>query len=93
MTVDLVFHAFNRRILAAGRTLAGLSQAELAEAAGIHLNALQRIEAGGNMHPSTFMKLFRALEALGIEPVRGEDGVFSGVRFMGNVGRAKPDNP
>jgi transcriptional regulator with XRE-family HTH domain len=54
----------------ASRALLGLDQRELAEAAGLSLPTIQRMEASGGVvrgNVDSLMKLAAALDALGIE--------------------------
>jgi transcriptional regulator with XRE-family HTH domain len=41
------------RLIAAARPLTGISHAEFADAAGLHLSALQQMEAGGSARMTT----------------------------------------
>lgn len=71
------------RQIAAARTLIGLPQAELANAASISVPTLRRMEASGG--PATGMKnnveaVRRALEAAGVEFI-AENGGGLGVRL------------
>jgi hypothetical protein len=56
------------RQIAAARVLLGLSRAELAAKAGLHVNALKRLEQGvTNPRRTTLEAVMRALDADGIE--------------------------
>ena len=60
----------------AGRRLAlGLSQAEVAEQAGVGKRTVERIEAGESAQVSSFIRILRVLDALaGVESVIPEAG-------------------
>ena len=61
--------------LRAGRALLGIGQAKLAEAAGVALNTVRRIEAQEGRivaSTSTVHSLQRALEAEGVEFTNGD---------------------
>jgi transcriptional regulator with XRE-family HTH domain len=83
----------DRRILLAARALAGLTQSGLADRVGLHLNALQRIEAGGSMRQSTLEKLIRALSEAGVELTRDPFGNFEGLRFGQSLPRSASAGP
>jgi transcriptional regulator with XRE-family HTH domain len=62
--------------LRAARVLAGLTQGELAERCGIHLNSISAMEKRGaeflTSGLDTINQVVRALESLGIEFTNGE---------------------
>lgn len=68
--------------LRAARALVGLSQAEVAEAAGVSIPTLKRAEAGGSIKVSeeTIAEIAKALEKAGVEFV-AENGGGAGVRL------------
>lgn len=69
--------------IAAGRTLAGLGQAELATAANISVPTLRRMEAScgpASGMPNNVLAVRRALESSGIEFIE-ENGGGAGVRL------------
>ena len=68
--------------LRAGRALTGLSQAEVAAAAGVSIPTLKRAEAGGPIKVSedTIATIARALEKAGVEFI-AENGGGAGVRL------------
>lgn len=71
------------RVIAAGRSLAGISQASFADAAGLDVDILCRIEAGGSAWVTTTAELEalqRGLDHFGIIVVE-EDGMGAGVRL------------
>lgn len=68
--------------LRAARALTGLSQAEVAEAAGISIPTLKRAEAGGpiKVAEDTVACIAKALEKAGVEFI-AENGGGAGVRL------------
>jgi transcriptional regulator with XRE-family HTH domain len=68
--------------LRAGRALTGLSQAEVAEAAGVSIPTLKRAEAGGpiKVADDTMATIAKALEKAGVEFI-AENGGGAGVRM------------
>jgi transcriptional regulator with XRE-family HTH domain len=67
----------------ASRALLGLDQRELAEAAGLSLPTIQRMEASGGVvrgNVDSLMKLAAALDALGIELISDNTASSSGGR-------------
>jgi transcriptional regulator with XRE-family HTH domain len=68
--------------LRAARALTGMSQSELAEAAGISIPTLKRAEAGGTIKVSddTIAEIAKALEKAGVEFIP-ENGGGAGVRL------------
>ncbi|MCA1527366.1 helix-turn-helix domain-containing protein [Bradyrhizobium yuanmingense] len=68
--------------LRAARALTGLSQAEVAEAAGISIPTLKRAEAGGpiKVAEETIAAIATALEKAGVEFIP-ENGGGAGVRM------------
>ncbi|MCA1430210.1 MULTISPECIES: helix-turn-helix transcriptional regulator [Bradyrhizobium] len=68
--------------LRAARALTGLSQAEVAEAAGISIPTLKRAEAGGpiKVAEETIAAIAAALEKAGVEFIP-ENGGGAGVRM------------
>jgi transcriptional regulator with XRE-family HTH domain len=68
--------------LRAARALTGLSQPEVAEAAGVSVPTLKRAEAGGTIKVSddTIAAIARALEKAGVEFIPGNGGS-AGVRM------------
>lgn len=72
------------RMIAAARALAGVGQDDFAAAAGITLEALRGIEAGGSAFVSSEedeRALHRALEHFGVVPVRESHDLGAGVRL------------
>jgi transcriptional regulator with XRE-family HTH domain len=68
------------RVLIAARTLAGMSQADLATAAGIAVSALQAIEQGrSDPRLGTVLALVDALKQRGVELVAENDRTAWGV--------------
>lgn len=65
--------------LRAARALIGMTQAELAEMAGVSLPTIKRIETGSDAKMSTVQALQMALEAAGVEFI-SENGGGAGVR-------------
>lgn len=68
--------------LRAARALTGLSQAEVAESAGVSIPTLKRAEAGGPIRvaPETINVIAKALEKAGVEFI-AENGGGAGVRM------------
>ena len=68
--------------LRAARALTGLSQAEVAEAAGVSVPTLKRAEAGGpiKVADDTIAAIAKALEKAGVEFI-AENGGGAGVRM------------
>lgn len=71
------------RLVAAGRALTGVSQSELATAAGVPVETLALLEAGGAawIPENEAQALGRALEVFGAVMVPEGDGVGAGVRL------------
>jgi len=68
----------------AGRALLGWSQLQLAEAAGVGVATIRRIEAAGTRirgSIETTWKIQKALEAAGVEFMPEEVGIGPGVRL------------
>lgn len=77
------------RQLAAARELLNITQAQLAEAAGVHQPIIARIEAGTvDPRATTIAKLQEAIERQGVEFTNGRN---PGVRFKDD--RAFPRTP
>ncbi len=76
--------------LRAARALTGLSQAEVAEAAGVSVPTLKRAEAGGAIKVSddTIAEIAKALEKAGVEFIP-ENGGGAGVRLKKKTGPRK----
>ena len=76
--------------LRAARVLAGLTQGELAERCGLHLNSISAMERRGAKSLTSGLdiinKVVRALESLGIEFTNGEA---IGVRLRPKQSKAK----
>ncbi len=74
--------------LRAARALTGLSQAEVAEAAGVSIPTLKRAEAGGpiKVAEDTIAVIAKALEKAGVEFIP-ENGGGAGVRMKKRSGR------
>jgi transcriptional regulator with XRE-family HTH domain len=74
----------------AARSMAGLTQAELAERSGVSLPTVKRLELGDDgalrIRLDTLQKLQRALEAAGVEFTNGDQ---PGVRLAKRKGKAK----
>jgi transcriptional regulator with XRE-family HTH domain len=68
--------------LRAARALTGLSQPEVAEAAGVSVPTLKRAEAGGpiKVADETIQAIVKALEKAGVEFI-SENGGGAGVRL------------
>lgn len=64
----------------AGRALVGLSQADLAELAGVSERTIKRIEIGDTVRPSSIEAIRSALERRGVEFI-AENGGGPGVRL------------
>jgi hypothetical protein len=71
------------RLVAAGRALTGVSQTELANAAGIPLETLRRFESSGAawIFANESQALGRALETFGAVIISEGDGMGAGVRL------------
>jgi transcriptional regulator with XRE-family HTH domain len=71
------------RVVAAARTLAGISQNELASASGLTRERLRLLEAGGAaLVPDRYSQaLSRALEKFGVLAIPEGDGMGAGVRL------------
>lgn len=72
------------RQIAAARALTGVNKSDLAEAAGVPLATLQRMEADGGFSPSPDDQrdaVRRALEAFGAVFIPESDGLGGGVRL------------
>jgi transcriptional regulator with XRE-family HTH domain len=83
--------------LRAARSMAGLTQAELAKRSGVSLPTIKRLELGSGplaVRLSTAQKLQRALEAAGVEFIP-ENGGGAGVRLRKSDGSSdgKPKVP
>ena len=76
--------------LRAARALTGLSQAEVAEAAGVSVPTLKRAEAGGpiKVADETIAAIAKALEKVGVEFIP-ENGGGAGVRLAKRTKRSK----
>jgi transcriptional regulator with XRE-family HTH domain len=76
--------------LRAARALTGLSQAEVAEAAGVSVPTLKRAEAGGpiKVADETIAAIAKALEKAGVEFIP-ENGGGAGVRLAKRTKRSK----
>jgi DNA-binding XRE family transcriptional regulator len=76
--------------LRAARALTGLSQAEVAEAAGVSVPTLKRAESGGpiKVTEETIAKIAKALEKAGVEFIP-ENGGGAGVRLAKRAKRPK----
>jgi transcriptional regulator with XRE-family HTH domain len=76
--------------LRAARALTGLSQAEVAEAAGVSVPTLKRAEAGGpiKVADETIAAIAKALEKVGVEFIP-ENGGGAGVRLAKRAKRSK----
>lgn len=71
------------RVIAAGRALAGVSEASLASAAGLDIDVLRRLEAGGSAWvtaPEELEAVRRGLDHFGIVVVE-EDDMGGGIRL------------
>ena len=62
------------KVIARARRAAGLKQKELAQAAGVHVQTLKRLEGGSGAGYSTVKALEKALKAEGVTWVEVEDG-------------------
>ncbi|HWL47168.1 MAG TPA: XRE family transcriptional regulator [Sphingomonadaceae bacterium] len=72
------------RVVAAARALAGLGQADFAVAAGLPVETLRAIEAGGSAPVSSepdIAGLERGFEHFGVVLVKESDGMGAGVRL------------
>lgn len=72
------------RVIAAARALAGIGQADFAAAAGLSVEALLGIEAGGSARVSSrqdIEALQRGLEHFGVIVIAESDGMGAGVRL------------
>jgi transcriptional regulator with XRE-family HTH domain len=68
------------RLIAAARVLLGLSQAELAQRAGLHVNVVRRFETGRTSpRVSTLEALLKVFAAAGVEFVSGSDRIEGGI--------------
>lgn len=77
------------RILVAARVLAGLSQQQLAEAAGVALSVLQAIEQGrSDPKNSTLIAIQDALIEYGVRLTMGADGSV-GVNLLEEISRGE----
>jgi transcriptional regulator with XRE-family HTH domain len=76
--------------LRAARALTGLSQTEVAEAAGVSVPTLKRAEAGGpiKVADETIAEIAKALEKAGVEFIP-ENGGGAGVRLAKRGRRTK----
>ena len=76
--------------LRAARALTGLSQAEVAEAAGISIPTLKRAESGGpiKVAEDTIAAIAKALEKAGVEFI-AENGGGAGVRMRRRASKSK----
>jgi transcriptional regulator with XRE-family HTH domain len=76
--------------LRAARALTGLSQAEVAEAAGVSIPTLKRAEAGGpiKVADETIAAIAKVLEKAGVEFI-AENGGGAGVRLAKRGKRPK----
>jgi transcriptional regulator with XRE-family HTH domain len=74
--------------LRAARALIGLSQADVAEAAGVSIPTLKRAEGGGpiKVAEDTIANIAKALEKAGVEFI-AENGGGAGVRLRKRAGR------
>ena len=72
------------RIVAASRALAGVSQADFAEAAGLRVSTLRSLERGGSawIRPAEHVDgVRRALTHFGVMLIDESDGMGAGVRL------------
>ena len=72
------------RLIAAARALTGVSQADFAEAAGLSLEVIGIMEAGGSALLQTAREIEavnRALEHFGVITIDESDGMGAGVRL------------
>ena len=72
------------RLIAAARVLTGISRTDLANASGISISTLTRLEAGGSAPPqseSDVAAIRRALEGFGAMFIAESDGIGAGVRL------------
>ena len=83
--------AVSPRQIRAARAMLGWSQAELAQKAGVHRNALARLEVGRtDPRVSTLDAVVAALEAHGVTFIADQYGMKEGVTFNS---RTVPRNP
>ncbi|WP_409565610.1 helix-turn-helix transcriptional regulator [Methylobacterium sp. E-045] len=65
----------DRRLLKAGRAALGWSQSELADQAGVQRLVVARYENGTQTpHPTTMIKLVKALSDCGVDEIKLADG-------------------
>lgn len=72
------------RVVAAARALTGISQAELAAAAGLSVETLRLIESSGSARvqvPEDANALLRGLDQYGVVVIEESDGMGAGVRL------------
>lgn len=72
------------RLISAARALAGISKPHFADAAGLDVAILRRLEAGGSAwvdSPEDLAAIKRALDHFGIVVVEETDGMGAGVRL------------
>lgn len=83
----------SHRLIIAGRALAGMTQSDLAGAAGIALSVLQAIEQNkSDPKLSTVLAIIDALHAQGVTIMRSSDTVAWGVYVVpGSPAAAVPD--
>ena len=84
------------RILKAGRILAGMSQGQLAEAAGVHKNCVQYWEARTLLAAQSggLDRVIQALEERGIAFIStyGDDGgLFTGAEYAETTANTSPE--
>lgn len=65
----------------AARALAGLSQAELAQAAGIGVGAVYRLESGKAIETPTLRAIIAALDVAGVTFIDASRSLGEGVRL------------
>lgn len=68
-------------VISRARRAAGLKQKELAEAAGVHVQTLKRLEGGSGAGYSTVKALEKALKKAGVSWEEVEDGYDMRVRL------------
>jgi len=68
-------------VIARARRAAGMKQKELAEAAGLHVQTLKRLEGGSGAGYSTVKALEKALKKAGVTWSEVEDGYDMQVRL------------
>ena len=83
------------RILKAGRILAGMSQGQLAEAAGVHRNCIQYWEGRPLLAAQSggLDRVIHELGELGIEFIStygGDEGLLTGVEYAETTASASP---